>query len=74
MVGFYDLLGTPYHRGRNQRYFFQIELGHGSSTLQFLKYWYQNFVNILFFVVKSQEVTSGYISKLIKKIARWRHC
>ena len=36
--------------------------------------WYlNNVVNILFLVVKSLELTSGFISKLMKKIARWRH-
>ena len=30
---------------------------HGSSTLQFMQFWYQNVVNILFLVVKSLEVT-----------------
>ena len=61
------------HRGRNKRYSFQIDLHHGSSTLQFLQFWNQNVVNILFLVVKSLEVISGFISKLMKKISRWRH-
>ena len=39
------------------------------STLQFLQFWFQNVVNILFLVVKSLEVTSGFTSKLMKKIA-----
>ena len=55
-------LKVPYsdalvHRGRNQKYSFPIDLGHGSSTLQFLQFWNQNVVNILFLVVKSLEVT-----------------
>ena len=66
-------MGIPNHRGRNQRYSFQIDLDHGSSTLQFLQFWNQNVVNILFLVVKSLEVTSGFISKLMKKNSRWRH-
>ena len=45
-----------------------------STTLQFLQFWYQNGVNILFLVVKPIEVTSGFILKLMKKIARWRRC
>ena len=61
------------HRGRNQRYSFQIDLDHGSSTLQFLQFWNQNVVNILFLVLESLEVISGFISKLMKKISRWRH-
>ena len=61
------------HRGRNQRYSFQIDLDYGSSTLQFLQFWNQNVVNILFLVVKSLEVISGFISKLMKKNSRWRH-
>ena len=44
------------------------------TTLQFLQFWYQNGVNILFLVVKPIEVTSGFISKLMKKFARWRCC
>ena len=60
--------GLPKHRGRNQRYSFQIDLDHGSSTLNFLQFWNQNVVNTLFLVVKSLEVTSGFISKLMKKI------
>ena len=40
----------------------------GSSTLNFLKFWNQNVVNILFLVVKSLEVISGFISKFMKKI------
>ena len=69
---FYVLV--PYvHRGRNQRYSFQIDLDYGSSTLQFLQFWNQNVVNILFLVVKSLKVTSGFNSKLMKKNSRWRH-
>ena len=64
---------TKIHRWRNLRYSFQVDLDHGSSTLQFLKFWNQNVVNILFLVVKSLEVTSGFISKLMKKNSRWRH-
>ena len=56
------------HRGRNQRYSFQIDLDYGSSTLQFLQFWNQNVVNILFLVVKSLKVTSGLNSKLIKNL------
>jgi hypothetical protein len=56
------------HRGRNQRYSFQIDLDYGSSTLQFLQFWNQNVVNILFLVVKSLKVTSGFNSKLMKKV------
>ena len=56
------------HRGRNQRYSFQIDLDHGSSTLHFLQFRNQNVVDILPLVVKSLEVTSGFISKLVKKI------
>ena len=55
-----------------QRYSFQIDLDHGSNTLQFLQFWNQNVLNILFLVVKSLEVTSGFISKLMKK-CRWHH-
>ena len=56
------------HRGRNQRYSFQIDLDYGSSTLEFLQFWNQNVVNILFLVVNSLKVTSGFNSKLMKKI------
>ena len=34
-----------------------------SSNLQFLQYWYQNAVNILFLLVKPLKVTSGFIFK-----------
>ena len=61
-------LGIIHHRRRNKRYFFQNDLGHGSSTLQFLQFWYQNVDNIFFLVVNSLEVTSGVISKLMKKL------
>ena len=54
----------PAHRGRNQRYSFQIDLDYGSSTLHFLQFWNQNVVDILFMVVKSLKVTSGFNSKL----------
>ncbi len=56
------------HRGRNERYSFQVDLDHGSSILQFMEFLNQNVANILFLVVKSLEVTSGFISKLMKKI------
>ena len=36
-------------------------------------FWNQNVVNILFLVVKSLEVISGFISKLMKKNSRLRH-
>ena len=62
------------HRGRNQRYSFQIGLDHGSSTLQFLQFCNQNVVNTLFWEINSLEVTLGFISKLMKKFARWRCC
>jgi hypothetical protein len=42
--------------------------------LQFLQFWYQKGVNILYWVVKPIKVTSGFILKLMKKIARWRRC
>ena len=66
-------LKVPYsdalvHRGRNQKYSFQIDLDHGSNNLQCLQFWNQNALNILFLVVKSLEVTSGFLSKLKKKI------
>ena len=48
-------------------------LPYGSSTLQFLQFWNQNVVNILFLVLESLEVISGFISKLMKKFSRWRH-
>ena len=66
-------MGPCLHRGRNQRYSFQIDLHHGSSTLQFLQFLNQNVVNTLSLVVKSLEVISGFFSKLMKKISRWRH-
>ena len=56
------------HRGRNQRYSFQIGLDYGSSTLQFLQFWNQNVVNVLLLVLKSLEGISGFISKFMKKI------
>ena len=40
----------------------------GSTTIQFLHFWYQNGVNILFLVVKSIDVTLGFILKLMKKV------
>ena len=67
------ILKSDIHRGRNQRYSFQIDLDHGSSTLQFLQFWNQNVVNILFLVLESLEVISGFISKLMKFFSRWRH-
>ena len=45
-------MGRQKHRGRNQRYSFQIDLDYCSSTLKFLQFWNQNVVNILFLVVK----------------------
>ena len=57
---------------RFQEYFNHIHILIGSKTLQSWQFWYQNGVNILFLVVKSMEVTSGFISKLLKKFARWR--
>ena len=59
---------------RNISTIFNIHIFIGSTTLQFLQFWYQNGVNILFLVVKPIEVTSGFILKLMKKIARWRRC
>jgi hypothetical protein len=63
-----------YHIRRFQEYFNHIHIFIGSTTPQFLKFWYQNGVNILFLVVKPIKVTSGFILKLMKKIARWRRC
>ena len=55
------------HIRRFQEYFNHINILISSSTLQFLQFWYQNGVNYLFFIVKSKEVTSGFISKVMKK-------
>ena len=47
----------------------------GSTTLQFLQFWYQKGVNILFLVVS--KTNRGDISlyfKTYEKIARWRRC
>ena len=63
----------PRHIRRFQAYFNHINILISSSTLQFLQFWYQNGVNYLFLIVKSIEVTSGFISKVMKKIARWHH-
>ena len=37
-----------------------------------MKFWFQNGVNMLFFVVKSKDVTLGFILEHIKN-ARWCH-
>ena len=66
--------GTASHIRRFQEYFIHIHTLIGSTALQFLQFWYQNGVNILFLVVKPIDVTSGFISKLMKKIARWHCC
>ena len=66
--------GPPSHIRRFQEYFNHIHIFIGSTTLQFLQFWYQNGVNILFLLVKPIEVTSGFILKLMKKFARWRCC
>ena len=62
------------HIRRFQEYFINIHILIGSITLQFLQFWYQNGVNILFLLVKPIEVTSGFFSKIMKKFARWRCC
>jgi hypothetical protein len=62
------------HIRRNQEYFSHIHIFIGSTTSQCLQFWYQNGLNILLLVVKPIEVTSGFILKLMKKIARWRRC
>ena len=61
------------HIRRFQEYFNHINILISNSTLQFLQFWYQNGVNYFFMIVKSIEVTSGFISKVMKKIARWHH-
>ena len=38
------------------------------APYNFLQFWNQNVVNILFLAVKSLEVISGFISKLMKKL------
>ena len=64
----------PSHIRRFQRFFIHIDILIASTILQFLQFWYQNGVNILFLLVKPIEVTSGFILKLMKKFARWRCC
>ena len=59
--------GGPIHIRRFQEYFNHINIFISSTTLQFLQYWYQNGVNYLFLIEKSIEVTSGFISKVMKK-------
>ena len=65
--------GSPKHIRRFQEYYNHINILISSSSLQFLLFWDQNGVNYLFFIVKSIGVTSGFISKVMKKFARWRH-
>ena len=72
-TGSLRFLEVLWHIGRFQEYFNHINIFIGSTTLQFLQFWYQNCVNILYLLVKI-EVTSGFILKLTKKIARWCHC
>ena len=55
------------HIRRFQEYFNHINILISTSTLQFLQFWYQNGVNYLFLIVKSIKVTSGFISKVMKK-------
>ena len=62
------------HIRRFHEYFNHIHILIGSSTLQFLQFRYQKGITVLFFVVKSIEVTSVFIFRLMKKIARWRYC
>ena len=62
------------HIRRFQEYFNHINNLISSSTLQFLLFWYQNGVNYHVLIVKSIKVTLGFISKVMKKVARWRHC
>ena len=69
-----SLFELKIHIRRFQEYFIHIHILIGSITLQFLQFWYQNGVNILFLLVKPIEVTSGFILKLMKKFARWRCC
>ena len=59
---------------RFQEYFNHIYTLIACTTLQFLQFWYQNGVNILFLIVKPIEVTPGFILKVMKKFARWRRC
>ena len=42
-----------------------------SVPIQFLQFWYQNGLTILFVILKSIEVTSGLTLIIMKKIARW---
>ena len=64
---------TLTHIRRFQEYFNYINILISSSTLQFLQFWYQIAVNCHFVIVKSVEVTSGFISKVLKKVAIWNH-
>jgi hypothetical protein len=69
-----ELSTVQVHIMRFLEYFIQIHILIGSNTLQFLQFWYQNGVNILFLLVKPIKVTSGFILKLMKKFARWCCC
>ena len=68
LLSSHDFLDAPSHIRRFQEYFNHINNLISSNTLQFLQFWYQNGVNYLFLIVKSIEVTSGFISKVIKKL------
>ena len=65
---------TSNHIRRFQEHFIHIHILICSITLQFLQFWYQNGVNIIFLMVKPKEVTSNFILKLMKKFARWLCC
>ena len=68
-----DRLKMSLHIRRFHEYCNHINILNSSTTLQFLQFWYLNGVNYLILIVKSIEVTSGFISKVLKKIARCRH-
>ena len=65
--------GTPTHTGKISQNFFQISVILGCIPLLFLHFWVKDYKNKPLTTLEVIKETLGFILKIMKKIARWRH-
>ena len=67
------ILHIPYHTGIFAQNSFQIDSMNSCSTSKKLLFWLKIVKIIQFLTLKPIKGTLGFILKILKKIARWRH-
>ena len=64
---------APFHTGNFAQNFFHISVILGCIPLLFLQFWVKGYKNKPLTTLEVTKETLGFILKIMKKIARWRH-